>query len=551
MLGRYDRTNRRGRWIDLGIIFAFLILSIANVLLIWHFHRIPMKSLDMSFHWQRIGELIRSRSAWPQFATTLFSGNGSAVMTMYPYLLEYPAAFLYRGLHSVVTGSLIIFTLATFTVLLISYFSCQTVDRHRRFVSFDFAVMYSLTTFLTATGIGWYETGALDSFLFMPLVVFGMVNFFRNGHWLMLSIGMSWIVYSSVISTVITGGLLLIWLIFDHRQLDLARGVNLLRAALLTGLTTALFWLPMVKLWWLNRLNQPTAKQIVSNPLKQMIEVPLTDQASLWDALTIYSLLGIVTGLFLFRHLGSLAKRAYLFAVTVVWLSSAYFPWSWLSRTPLRVIQYTGRLLLIPQVILTYILALGIYRYSSRRFLVKSIVLVLIIMGLQLSNQGLMYHQFGVVEKRIPATNRIVSDPRYQIRIHHASAFDYYPRLALKDRRQLGLDDGEYLRRRRLVNVPFRSVGRGDFTFRSGRISRLRIPFLSYHGIAYRGRLDGHPVRLRSDSRQLLELTHVPRGRHYLRIRIRPNPAHQWGGLMTLVSLLIYAELVIRRRHES
>lgn len=408
------------------MIVIFILLSLASSFLIISHHTLYYGS-DMEFHWQEIFELLRSNRLFPSFALNSFLKSGSAVLTMYPYLFLYPFVWIYQSLHSIQDTMYIIFIINTFISLLIDYYGSLIVTNKNKTMSFTFALMYSLSSSFIVNTFTTSDFGVLYTIMFLPLVIFGFIQWLRKGKWLMLSLGISLIVYCNVLAAAFIPVLLIIWLIISFQYLNKIKIINLLKAALLAILTTIAFWLPAIKILMWNKLSVPRRSHVqnFTMMLKNAINLALGVKFNVDDhyILTIYSLIGIVLGLIFYTKLGPILRKSYIFSLIVMWICSNHFPWLEINaRFPLiESLQFTGRMLILPQVILTFIFAFCISNLLQKLSSVK--LPLLIVIGLLIISTQLYTEKALINQPHIDATQKVINSTK-----NEPELFNYYPK---------------------------------------------------------------------------------------------------------------------------
>lgn len=542
-------VNAKQKRISL-IGLSFIIFAVISALLIVINNKMYITN-DSLFHSSRLLELIQSRSLFPRYAFNSFNFDGSAVITMYPYLFLYPVVLIFKLAGSIKAAFLLNFIFATWLSLILSYLSSLTCS-HDRLISYVFAVIYALSG--EAMGMYIYapfsDLGVYFSYLFLPLVIFGFLAFLKHGRWVMLSIGMTLIMYSNIISVAFIAGLLSLWLLCNYRRLaDADRWIALLKSVALTAVTTAAVWIPILKLMINNDLRVPSTGAIVPVSLGAMTRSALHNSFMIsCQNLTVFSLLGIAAGLIFFRRLSFYTKQLYIFAIFIILLSSKWFPWQIFSRNYfifrwVRSLQMTVRLLVIPQLILEFILAVAIVKYGRRRsFWIKGILVIGMILLLSLAQVKV---QSWIVDQS-DGVNDFSQIKRTVIRSH---SLDYWPMASVNNRQRPLIYQSKAVNDDNGKSFGTYRLGHGCYHFNNHTyIKRLSLPVFYYYGTPYRVRLDGREVRPYAAHRQLMTIEHVNPGHHQVHITVPLTKSTVIARGLTLVGLLIYGWLILKRR---
>lgn len=535
--------------INFAIISSFGLLAFFNFLLIIKNQQISLGT-DLPFHGERIRELIQSTSLLPRYNLNSFGNIGSAVMTMYPGFSLYPIIFFLHFISSIKTVLQIVFSINIFICTVICYYCSQSLKVNFT-ASYLFALMYTLSREMI---IYYFGINAIDMYytaLFIPIVIFGFIHWLKNSHWLMLTIGMSLIIFNSVIMSAIIISILFIWTAWNCKKLNRHKIINLIKAILLTLGTTACFWIPASKTFILNQLNTPTAVKVATVNFMSTLKSSLTPSGNNSpDILTIYSLLGIVIGITIFKRLKPLSQQGFIIAIGILFLGSNLFPWLLLERRfpAIKTIQYTSRMFIIPQILLTWITAIELARLFKRiknkpNRLLGLIVMISGILLIGINNQRTFltqYHDAEFPKSRISNQQVIGLDNC----IIHYSSKDYYPKRALPQLNQL-LQHRIINKHKSLKTI---SKGHGIFIYRSHHnLESPVLPFLGYYGTNYHGIIGNRSVSLSINRQQLLKATQLPRGTHQLTITIQHSQLTKISNWLTAISFLIMFIILAQR----
>lgn len=528
MLRRSTKSNNKINWLKWLIIASFIVLPIVNVALIAILHRLP-QGYDMQFHWQEMRELMKD-GFLPRYAMNSFSESGVAVPTMYPYLFLYPFTLIYRISKSVTLTSYSFLVIDTFVALLISYFSSKKFS-HNRVISYLFSIVYSMSFSLFLNSFQTDAIGMNFSFVFMPLVLFGFIYWIKNNQWKMLSIGMILIIYNSVIVSAYLILFLIIWTIIElwvNKKVGRKHLWTLCEAALLTILTTAIFWIPAAKLLLNNKLYDmlgDAGNQLNGVSIPKMIESSINTTLMInpksWTyMMTISSLIGLIIGVIYYKKLSVMMRQMYWIAIVILLVSSNLFPWKFIAKTPFKVIQFPWRLYLIPQVFLAYLTAWFLSRlikkwriykkYAGNKGILLSIlVIVTVICGLQLSEQSTYISSIGHIN--VPASTLMNTRDVTK---------DYYPKAALPDFKNI-LDHEAVAGKKKIKVTP---LGNGKYKLRSNRnLKNVQMPFVMYNGTKYRCEVNGGKVGCHVNGNQLLTMSSIKKGNHIIHTYVKPN----------------------------
>lgn len=532
--------------LNILIIISFLILSIISILCIWHSNELRFTS-DSAFHTARLWELIKSNNLLPRFALNSFSDIGSAVMTMYPYLFFYPSVIIFHIVKSIKYTLYLSFVLWTLITLLISFYSSLRLS-HNRMISYIFSLIYALSGEFTAMYIYSPDMGVYFATMVLPLVIFGSIYCLKYNKWLMISIGMSLVLYSNVMSFAFSLVLLLIWFIINYKLISTCMLINIIKASILTILSTSLIWLSMLKILFTNKLTSMSFGTVFPDDIYGDIEKGLNNNlvsnTSSQD-LNLFSLLGIILGIIFFKRFPKIIKRLYIFAIFIFIFCSKYFPWQIFNGNSsldkaMQNLQFTCRLLVVPQLIFEFIMAFCLINHlqTCKKYtkIISTIITILFIILIQISGQEFCIHSTG---------NNLSNDrTSFQAKtfILNADHQDYWPLTAKSQSNNLYSHNGRFENSH--LNIFLHPQGNGKFIFNcyNHHSNNLIIPFLYYHKIHYQCYLDHKLMAIHPNKNQLLVVKHphLNKGNHYIHIIIQTDFITKLSVCLSGLGLLIY-----------
>lgn len=231
-----------------------------------HFHIMRMESLSNVF---------RSPINFEQF----YNG-GQAINLFYPYLLYYPYFLIYKLIGHFWIAWIIYLYLLTNMTLFIAYKSAKTISNSNK-VGLIFALLYGFSAYRSHNILVRFAVGEFISSAILPLVFCGLYLIIKTKgkRWLPLTIGMTLLIYSHVMSAIITTVILSILAIltFTHWEEKGAILLSVIKAALITIFLTAAFWAPMLEQFASVKISGVTklAPSLYSLPLKEVLTVNL------------------------------------------------------------------------------------------------------------------------------------------------------------------------------------------------------------------------------------------------------------------------------------
>lgn len=314
---------------------------------------------DFYVHFNRLVVLMEALAdgSYPVYMDYyMIDGYGYLIKAFYCDVLLIPFAVIGNITSATFAYTSLIFTL-TFLCGFLTYVAAKRVLKCK-YAAVMAALLY---TFATYRIFDIYVRGALGeviSFTLLPIILLGAYEIVRGNYkkWYILSIGFSLLIFSHVISTVLTAFTLFIFLCIYYKAFvrEPKRLIYLMIAALVCLPTTAMYTLPMVE-------------QIFSNSFYY-------DTHKITMGATGFSLNEVVSGLFntislrneqLFPKLGAIlmfvilsriaikektkerrfADRAVIVGLVFIFMTTPLLPWHIFPFSLLSVIQFPWRLL--------------------------------------------------------------------------------------------------------------------------------------------------------------------------------------------------------------
>ena len=212
------------------------------------------EGLDTDFHAVRIWGIAQSlRDGYfpAKVQSGLQNGYGYATGIFYgDVFLYFPALLYLGGLTIAETYSIFVFGMNLLT-LFIAYYSFNRIGKNRREAAVAAAIfevsLYRLVTLYTRGAVGEWSAVA-----FYPLILLGVYEIYteeeqKKKGWLFLAIGMSGVMASHVLATVMSVCVLLVFFLLAIRKTLTKRVLlSILKSVLATALLSAYFIVPFL-----------------------------------------------------------------------------------------------------------------------------------------------------------------------------------------------------------------------------------------------------------------------------------------------------------------
>lgn len=545
------RISLKKIFLNVLILISFAIIAFLCLRVLISTHKIAYIG-DLQFHWQRINEIhedIMQGNWLPSFANNYFSELGSGVMSIYPYLTLLPFSFLLYFTKSPVVFFNWTFLIIFFLTMILAYYSSLGFNK-RKAVSYLFAVVY---TALSDDLFWQHDLGMQLAITFLPLVMFGFLSFLKSDHWLELSMGMSLLILSHVISSMIVLITLIVWFLCNYRIINKHKIIQLFKAVVTSLLCTSIFWVSALNLGLHNGLVSPAnmfvkggvdGNRIFLNALSPMNYI--LDRQFISFTVNAVALITVFMALFFFKRLSKFDKQIYIVSVVLILIYSSIFPWQLFSNTIVHVIQSPCRIYIIPQILLDYLFSVIVIHYlAADKFVYLKLVILLVgVMSFQFLIQSQQVSQNLVGRKPVITRNRPNSAIESRI-FDQMGRDDYYPKQVAQKRfdarlyRTLTPD---------LYGIKFANHGGGKISFRDRLKKPVVLPYLYYQGVKYDVMLNKHPVNYTYNAKHLLEIPNskMVHRNNLVQISEPMMPSKKLSIVAFFLSLIIYGYYLLK-----
>jgi len=545
------------------ILPFFLLISVVDVAVFLRFNWL-FGGQDLQFHLQRIDELYKNVEHFnllPMLGTFNFNQAGSAVMAMYPKLPLYVYVFMRLIFRAPILSYYLGNAMMTFIGLTVSYYSFLTVKKTARVSALLFSLVYALSALNVSYQYLMADIGIVATVAFLPLAFTGLYHWVTEGKYRMLALGVTLVALSHVLSFVFLIVTFMIFSAINYGKLTDQKCLNLAKGVGLTVLLTSTFWVPALMFSMSTKIATP---QIFS--LGGTNVIAYTGDAILNNVsygFTIAAVLGFVFGTVMYRHLASGLKQVYWVSLGYVVFSSSLFPWQLFQNTPLKVVQFTWRFLIFPQLGFCLIFCMTFVYFLSH--LNKKKLIQLGVCGLGLVALGLSIDaQRKIVDFEIGSPEidfklsaapenvmpynggrawyKITNKYEYANLMKYISVYDYYPnksvsKLATMTNRHMIQDGSHEFSADKVLGIP---DGTETLFTLSRATQKVVLPTILY-SLNYSVNVDNESVKTEKDSHNLTVLRHLSKGQHTVRVVFKGTGIKLVVSGLTLVGLVLMA----------
>ena len=354
-----------GKYQKYFLMLIYLILSIAMTAVI-NTKGIIWGGDDMVYH---IGRLISLKSSFqngviiPNISSSNFGLIGYGINLFYPWVTLVPMVIISMLIHDPITAYYVGLAFFMFVSFGISHYAMKRFSGSEK-QAVIFSLIYSLANFRLIDVFSRADLAEYIATVFLPLAFLGFYEtFFRNYHkWPILAAGMSLLLLSHVLTTVIVTFFFIVSLIFCwFMSHDYLARIKAGLAAIITAvLASAIFLFPFLAEISYQSYQQPSPYVLKGKPFVKMFSASLINDANRSLDGNIYNigivlLIALVLGIFFFKSFTKRYKVIYLLSVLSLWMVTDLFPWKVFQPTPLNVIQFPFRFLLIATLLLSVV----------------------------------------------------------------------------------------------------------------------------------------------------------------------------------------------------
>lgn len=464
------------------LVLFFLVLAFISTYpaFIGHFFKLTMDGQIHLMRFESVADAIRNKELPPIVNFEGYGNVGAIFNGMYPWLsglvFIIPRVLLSSPMHALFMG----FYLLNILTILNTYLLVRKLS-HNYYIRLIGVVLYQLNAYHLILMYSRNALGEALAYAFLPLVMLGCYLIWNNkkSGMLYLALGMGMIINSHVISSVLAFLLIIIAEIYRifARKLNLKEVEYFISAGILT-IPIAVFTVTNIVNITLKNRIATTWRGIGTidmwETLQAMLQNNIADRSIIFNiGIVCFILLSTLFGISIISKTGESWKKYILGAgiVYILTLNIVPLPTN-LAKTPIGMIQFTGRLLSIVMILLTVSCVLFLETKSDKINMKSSLIFLFMIMSLLTVGSVRTYH------------NTVNDDPiRYYINDNN------YIREISKPRE--GATDYALINRNKqaIINgiTPKYSVSKVSYDSIILKIGEKtnKIPFFLYKGISY------------------------------------------------------------------
>ena len=347
-LNKFSNTRKQ--------LIAALICLIASVIVMipYFFANSLHAGVDMSFHLNRIYDVaqnIKQGKFFSYIETYAMNQVGTPINMVYGILPVYPLAIALVVIGNPILAIYSGWCFIVFISMLVSYFCGLKYWNGNKKKALIFSFIYVLSAYNFSWMFLTFDVGQTAGYVFLPLIVYGTYSiFFREkAEWLLLALGMTGVVYSHILSFLMY---LVVVILIIVIALFTATGFwrklkYIIYAGIVTILMTAFYWSTLFTIYTSNHLfiTKSGTLSTAGIGLGDAIIKALNNDESVGAVLVITT----VIGLFLWKKQSITNRIAGTIGIVFFVATTSVFEgvWNFVNKTPIVVLQWTGRILCI------------------------------------------------------------------------------------------------------------------------------------------------------------------------------------------------------------
>ncbi|MBD5090829.1 MAG: hypothetical protein HDT49_03790 [Lactobacillus sp.] len=439
--------------INIGLFALFLVISIVYVYPFMRTGKIYAAG-DFMFQINRIHELTQDFAHGvfiPRISSYSMNQVGSGINFFYPWISIIPFALLNLIIKNPVNSYYVGLILENFITLLIAYYSYNHYSQNKKAATL-FSLFYFFATYRLYLMTSQFVLAESLAYMFIPLAFLGFyeVVWGKENEWILLSLGMTFLIYSHMLTSALVALIFVLLLIGLFKTINnrKRRLIALCKAVGICLLLTSIFLIPFFEQTLSNKTTASwTGITLISTP-GQMLDNSLRLEPV--QTIGLILVIGIIMGLLYFGKLSGVGKTAFVTGIGLTILTTSVFPWKLFESTPINNLQFPYRFLGIASFLLciplTELVLIFIQKKLNRQtFIICLTLLCTLLIGITYyGERDIIKQRLSLPELSTQLTPKhylpsytyggfIITAKSYDNMLHfyqHNGATDYYPQTA-------------------------------------------------------------------------------------------------------------------------
>lgn len=490
---------------------------------------------DIVFQLNRIDNLvgyIKNGSILPILSSFAFKDQGIITNMVYPYQSLYLFAIIKHMVGDSILSIYLGMWILTLLTLLSSHFSMQVLTKSLK-TAIIFAFTYTFCMYRMMTMISRFDLGELLAMCALPVFIVGLteVLFDKYCYWPLIPFGATFIFSSHILTSVLLGLFTLVFFIVYCFAKDIkfknTRNKYLI-ISLLSTVVLNCYQISLVCWGLLQKLQLPSIPALIDTDLDffDILKNSISNNIdrSSTSGIGIVLIIMILLVLFNLNKIEFKYRVLFLTSLAFVIVSTSFVPWSLIQHTPLKIVQYSFRFLMIASCGISMVGAIVVAKYLNSKMVV-SYLFFIVMLNLSIVLSFIHYNSVNSVTSNAPVVvegTRILTDSTNYNRIVHGEWYlDYLPRQSdvvsteIKSKKVITSTDN--------YKVSYLSISNGiQYTIKnkSGNHEQFDLPFVLYKHLNYEVRVDNSVAKTERSKRSTL-LVNIPNGTHKVKVHLK------------------------------
>lgn len=375
---------------NIAILVSMLVISFLYVYLFFRTGTIFVGH-DRIFHIERMEEIyqiLKSGHIYNQISTYSTMGVGVATGRFYPSVNLVIYAIIRLVIHNPIQSFYGFLFLETLLGLLIAYYAGYIFFQNKR-LAYLFAIQLRLSTYVMHNDFQRFDVGESWALIFVPLSLIGFYLILKEKRSikgvLLLSLGISLELYSHILTAIITVVSVIImyilYIILINNK-DLKKLISLLLSFLITGINTLIITIPLLDYYLNVGVVEPDKIKwnMYDFSMQRLINASIENTINFPNI----GIVGVIAIILMIIIVGKKIKDdtmnvLAIYLIAFLMLVTNLFPWNLLTNTPINIIQFPWRFL----VVLVPLISIGfVYFLDKKIYLGSKQISIIVILNI-------------------------------------------------------------------------------------------------------------------------------------------------------------------------
>lgn len=548
-------------------VIPILIIIFFSLLMIFPFLKINQLGVhsDWSFHSARVQQLylnLKRGHLFTYIATDTFSKVGNGNFLFYPTIFLYPWVLL-KFVFVPITAYLIYVWLLFLATGLIAFWCMQSFTKEKTWQSLFFSIIYLIAPYHLYLMLSNYVLGEAQAYTFIPLVLLGMYNVLYKKKWIMLGISMTFMAYTHYVSLFMSLEVCVVILLcywIQSKRIRLNQFILLGKSIGLFILLSIWQFIPLFTDYIHRGLARPISGFMLMESAGNFFTSAITNDALNQGGIGLVLLTTLMFGWILIDK-NSKYMWIYLLGILFTWMITTAFPWQYLVKTPLSIIQfpyrYTSYAIAFLAIVLSRILFTLHFKNISKNSLGCGIILIFLMLYAgsiysditRNSNTGknipvLTSSRRGKYQTFRDASDSpiIINNYSYNKQFSYGALYgetDYMPKRAFQNSNSI-LNRISYINGHKSTIRQTETANKLYYYIKIDRSSLINLPALRYANTKVY--VNNELLNLRQSNRGTVMLK-LPKGKYKVEVTYKPKV---YLTILRIIALIIWIVLILR-----